>query len=776
MFRHIKIQSLDDYFKNLKERQETGVYFYRINGYSDEAARFIRAYFESARKNGVIIEGKLANPDEKNLSYYSEVMGMDFRLDIAFITASLRKWLPRMDSLQRENVAAALYAFLTSLQRSGKTEHMLKNAYIKFMCWLYYKFERIVNRLGEDAVPKILYEGEVSSYELMLLSVLSDAGCDVVLLQYHGDAAYQKLDADSQLSDELKLPGMQAFPGTFSLKAVQKEIRDAAERDRLYGKLPEWTNCTNAWIEGTGLLDIQKSIPLRGDRQGFYYNCYCRINGAKDKLTYANELYQFQMELKNSGRRVVVVNESIGRPAMEEIAGVHRSHYQNLSQLIQDLSSNIRYTANIELQRIMVKAFVDVVFMEADMMGHTASGAVPAGTAAKEAGAANLNRMTNRAVYLLCWLRRCQSSLFGSNWQAPDIGCFIYMGGCKDENEAFFLKFLARLPVDVLILCPQLSRKCCLTDSLLYEVNYGESLDMRVFPQENENVHIGTAAYHAERELDTLMYQDSGMYRDKQHGKANAFILQTMYEEIKILWNEEVRYRPNFSTAGDVVNIPVIFAKVSGVKDGAVRQYWRTVQELVTEDTFVIKKAPFIDQTAPNPVRAYAAEFYKNGRLQKAKIKGHPGYPYGFLREEIQDHMLEKLQLLLEQKTVRGMFENGTEYTVIAAVLNLPKEIVRLIQKFDFTKKNPKLIYIHTTEEVISLEDTVLTAYLNLVGFDVVFFVPTGYQNIERHFNRKVMEEHQIGEYVYDLQVPDLSRLPSQARTRWRDKIFKRGK
>ena len=35
------------------------------------------------------------------------------------------------------------------MQRAGKTEGMLKNAYIKFMCWLYYKFERIVNLLGE---------------------------------------------------------------------------------------------------------------------------------------------------------------------------------------------------------------------------------------------------------------------------------------------------------------------------------------------------------------------------------------------------------------------------------------------------------------------------------------------------------------------------------------------------------------------------------------------------------------------------------------------------
>ena len=43
---------------------------------------------------------------------------------------------------------------LDSMRRSGKTENMLKNAYIKFMCWLYYKFERIVNQLGENNVQE----------------------------------------------------------------------------------------------------------------------------------------------------------------------------------------------------------------------------------------------------------------------------------------------------------------------------------------------------------------------------------------------------------------------------------------------------------------------------------------------------------------------------------------------------------------------------------------------------------------------------------------------
>ena len=138
--------------------------------------------------------------------------------------------------------------------------------------------------------------------------------------------------------------------------------------------------------------------------------------------------------------------------------------------------------------------------------------------------------------------------------------------------------------------------------------------------------------------------------------------------------------------------------------------------------------------------------------------------------------ILEKLQMLIDQRTIKGTHENGTEYTIVSTILNLPKEILRMMQKFDFTKKNPKVIYISTTEKTISLEDSIIMAFLNLMGFDILFFVPTGYQTIEKYFNSKIMEEHQIGEYKYELTVPNLERIPfSNTRLTWREKLLRRG-
>ena len=775
MLKHSKIQSLNDYFRTLDERPGNDVYFYRINGYSVEIRKFIREYYDAARRRGVILEGKIPNPTEQNLAYYSEMMGMEFHLDLNFITASLMKWLPRMNDFQRKNVAGAIFDLLTSMEKEGKTENMQKNAYIKFMCWLYYKFERIISQLGENSIPKILYEGTISKYELQLISILSNAGCDVVLLQYHGDQEYRKLDPDSRLSDEFYMEGMQPFPEGFSLKEIRKDIQEAFENERLYGTLPKYAPCTddirkNVYERGPAKRNSESGQKAHGetirnvglasapaDAERFFYNCFIRINGVSDKLTYENELFQLQQELRNAKRKLVIINEEIPTPTPEEIAEIKRSNYTKQDQMIFDLAGNITHVANTELQKILHKAFVDTILKESEKM------------------AGNLNRLTNKAVYLLCWLKRYTRSLL-SDWKMPEIGCFIYMGGCQNENEAMFLRCLSMLPVDVLILCPNLNTRCCLEDPRLYEINYPQSLSIRTFPEENSQVKIGTVAYHAERELDDLLYQDTGMYRNQQYDRANVINLQTMYEEIHLLWNEELKYRPSFSTVDGVVNIPVIFAKVSGVKDGKINEYWNSIKELITEDTIVVKNGPYIGKAEPNPMKAYCTEFFKNGKLQRSKIKNHSKYPYGILREDMQEFMLDKLEALISQKLIRGIGENGMEYTVIAQVLNLPKDIVRLIQKFDFTKKNPKLIYINTTEHVISLEDSVLTAFLNLIGFDILFFVPTGYQSIEKHFNGNVMEEHQIGEYEYDLQIPDFGSLPTHStRPTWRERFFKWG-
>ena len=908
LFKHIKIQSLDDFFVPLSGRSEKGIYFYRFNKTSDKIDEFIYKYYNAARKSGVVIDGKIGNPTESNLSYYQEIMGRDFQMSMGFISDALKKWLPRMRSIQRENIAGAIYDVLDGLRRSGKNENMLKNAYIKFMCWLYYKFEGVVEQMNGENIPKIFFVGDIVGYEFMLINILADAGCDVVFVQPHGDVSYLKVDENLERSFEYvgengaaEQNMVREFAADFSIKSMLENHDFKAQRENSQGTIKlqpgvqetkshgtggsqvdvqniqrqesgipqaeekstkslqnkknlnikvqsteadninsmadrggsqpkisykvSTRNCTNVWIEGNGLDDFLQPAGVRKDRfrklyenerrtekvnnvenvqnlhnirntekvnnienaqnlhnirniennlgngmfsadnaQGYgadkdkiIFNCYVRINGVWDKLIYENELYQFYLSLKAMKRNVVVISELIPKPDVDEIAKIRRGNYRDVFQLVKGLELNINFTENPIVSEFLINSFEDTVYGEADRLGT----------------GANINKILNKAVYLLCFINRYQTQLF-KNFSYDNIPCFIYMGGCNDENEAMFMHFLARTPIDVLILCPNRAERCRLEDNILYDINYEEQLAIDKFPIQNSGLHIGTAAYHAERELDTLMYNDDTIFRDKQYDKARTVSLQTMDREIKILWETEIKYRTGFSTVDGFVNIPVIFSKFSGVKDGNVREYMIMLKKLMTPETVVVDKVPNILSTDANPIKEYATEFFKNGRLHRDKIKKSRAYRYGFLRDEMQDYILDKLEFLIAQKYIKGTFENGTEYTIVSVALNLPKEVTRLLQAFDFTKKNPKLLYINTSDELISLEDTIYLTFLHLLGFDVALFVPTGY-NMEKYFNLKLMEEHQLGDYIYDIKIPDWESIPLSLHTSWRDRLFRHG-
>lgn len=740
MFQLGRIEKLHDYFSACSRRREQAVFFYRVAGYSGEVAAFLTQYDQAARTNGVVIEGRIPNPDPKQLDYLAEMMGSDFQLDAGFLTQKLTRWLPRLTGAQREAVVTAMTATLQDLQAHGKNENMLRNAYIKYMCWLYYKFERILGRLGGDELPKILYDGTVSSYELQLLVILARAGADIVLLERAGDAGYLHCDPTSQYAQLYQAPGLTPFPADFSLRQLREQGRQQAERQKLYGAPAGIAPCTNAWMKAPDGKEILTAVRARGDDPKLFYNAFVVQYGVEDKLLFPSDMVAFYQQLKREGRKVCLENGRLPPPIPEEIAAVRRRNHQTAEQLAADLAANLQYPNNQQLQTLMRQAFLDVVLEEDKAVG------------------GNLNRLLNKAVYLVAWMKRYQKDLF-QNWQAPEVGVFILFGACSGDNEALFLRLLAKLPVDVLVLLPDLNAPCVLKDPALLDLHKEHSLPMTDFPVEPSQMRVRTAAYQAEREMDSILYQNTGLYRAKQHQKAEAVTLQTMYEEIGLLWDQELKYRPGFAAEGDTVTVPVLLEKICGMKDGPILPYWLEIKKLVTPETTLVTKLPWQTGLEANPMKPYATQFLRQGRLQREKIKQHKDYPYGILRPEIQDYLLDKLQVLLDEKLIAGTYQNGTEYTIVSTILGLPKDLLRRIQNFDFTKKNPKLIIISTTEETLSLEDSILVAFLNLVGFDILFFVPTGYQSIEKYFQKPFANEHQLGPYRYDLQVPDFRTL-----------------
>ena len=736
MLLHQKIKGLEDFFKRQNERKPKGVYFYRINSYDETILEFIRKYYDLAKREGAIIDKNIENPTADNIAYFNEIIGDKYVHGPGFMAEALKKWLPRIKDYQRASIADGIYDTLEVLRRQGKNIDILKNNFIRIMCWLYYNFYNIMERLGNDDVPKIIFWGNVNFSELSTLKILSNAGADIILVQPGGDSKYMTIDPKSEYSIDLGM-GSESFPAGFDLQWLLKQHEEDKSKRLLYSNKANAKANTNTWLSGDLFEDLKNT--RRGENTSFFYNMFARINGCDNRNTYVNNLYLLYQDLKKANRSIKVINNKITNPSVDEISKIKRGNYANENQLIMDLKKNINLKSNTFID-VARDAFVDTMIETGKLMNM------------------DLNKMMNKGIYILCWFQRYIPDLLGNTDIHSPAPILIYFGNVETDTESLFLNMAAKLPIDVIIFNPE-KKGDKLTGERLYEVHFEETLKVNEYPTDGNNLSMGTMAYNAERDLDTMMYSDTGMYRDMQFSKANIIKLSTTYEEINIYWKQEARFRPNFSTVDDIVNIPVMFAKISGVANSDTDTYFKNIKDLLTDTTLIYKNENIYDRNCT--VAAGVPSFFKNGRLDREGIKHSQIYKYDYLRAETQDYIFDKLSELLRRKTIAGTGQNGTEYKIITIVLDLPKEILRFIQSFDFTKCPPKLIIVNTTETVISLEDSIIVAFLNLIGFDIVFFIPTGYDNVNKYFNNQIMEEHIIGNYLYDIAIPDFNRLRS---------------
>ena len=871
----------------LGQRSPVCVYFLRVAGWSAALEEQLWRCHEAARNSGAVLDKGLPNPDNSQLTYYNEMLGGAFATDAGSIRTALTRWMPTLGEKQRVELSDAISALLAEQKRAGKPDGALKNLYIKLMCWLYYRFRSVAERLGKEPLPLVLCVAEeLSAHALTFLRLVSGLGADILLVEPKGDGDYLKLDPQGQWSQLCALPSLAPFPADWSVKKLRQtyasRVQPAPARPQPQalnpsqlaarpgvpprpvtpapnpsqlaarpgvpprpqpqapnpsqaaarpvtpppapeppepekvvtreGKTlnirglgprkappvsshpddgpampklniggtdgigvrtsvrtrgdqplqttqptqahPEQTNlllrftepqqqpCTNAWIETPELSAVLVPTTRRGEDATFYYNCLIRLRGVPDKVNYASELHSLYRKLLETGRRVMVADETFPNPTTEELDRVRRhSGYRTATELIVDLANNLPASASVELQRLSQRAFA-LTLLEDDLRQN------------------NLNRLLTDAAYLVCWIRRYQAQVFG-NWHEGDIPCCIFMGHCRTDREALYLRYLALMPVDVLIFSPNLNMKCRFNAPELLELTGDESLPEMAFPKETARMTMRTAASHAEEELTGMLFEGTGLYRNHQFSQANAVVLAGTQDEIGIYWKQELNVRPNFSTSNGLVCMPVLWAKVSGVDTRDELSYWQRIAAMRGPDVVLFNRLPTVSQRDSRKYMALAQKYLKNGHILQEALTADSQYPFGPLRLEMQAHMLSKVQEMLDQRLIKGTFVNGTEYLVLSTALALPPQMQRMVHAFDFARRNPKILCVHNGDSEGTLEDAIFLTFLSLIGFDVVLYVPTGYQAFERHLNDRMPVEHQVGPYRFDMNVPDFDTLPA---------------
>ena len=224
MLHRVNARTPDDLFVPAVKRAPVGACFIRVTECSDAILDMIWRCHEAAAARGVILDGGLNNPIDLQLRYFRDVLGDAFEAKYDFILSSLQKWMPRTQDRVRRDLATAMMEEIDSLKRGGKSDGIIRNIYIKWMCWLYYSFGRLAPFLGQDDLPKaLIFGGDPSAHALLMLKIMCAVGTDILMVDNSTGGKYEKLDPGNEISQHLTLPGGSPFPADLTLKKLRAE-------------------------------------------------------------------------------------------------------------------------------------------------------------------------------------------------------------------------------------------------------------------------------------------------------------------------------------------------------------------------------------------------------------------------------------------------------------------------------------------------------------------------------------------------------------------------
>ncbi len=745
-------------FRPLNERSPTGTRFFRIIGRDPEGrvVNLLGRFCREAQKNGVYLRGGFSNPTEPETSRFFGAVGAQFTLGRSLLERHMAVWLGQLRPAQRQALSSALMDAIELARRKGLGENVLRNAYIKFMCWLRQPLGKAVAGIGSNTPPKLLVEKGITKHSALLLHALRLAGCDVWYVDFVSDAEYLRADPDGGLSELVRgkifTPPAVHFADPVSCaghSSTTRSGKNSMPPHSVTSQTPpsiqgasigiQESPCVqlNSWLrEGMTIWDALLT-PGKKRGGGSAGSCvmFAACFGVDERVEYRNRIYRLKNALEASGRRFVLCDKRIQNPTVSEAAP-----FQALDKnaprpsVINSIAGRIT-TSGRQGERVRA-AFIRAMSLTPQQS--------PAW-------------FFSYAVRLACWLDRYTETLF-----APDRSglppVFVHYGALS-AAELTLLWTLAESGTDVLYLSTDKAHEEVFHKHFLphewLEVELPNSIPSEPFPKREEKLRASTIAYNASRELDQLLYDDTGLYRARQFTHSQPVTLRTTIDEVWQLWPEESQYRPAFRTENDTAYIPNIFAKICGVDKGDESLFWNRLRGMVTENTWLITNVPFLTDEKPGFTMSEARSLLRGGKLDRRMIKGSCHYRYGYLPDNTQELILDKIQALLDYGMIT---EGGVEFPAVAlsTLLEIDKEILRLLQGFDFTREIPKILIVDVTEEVFTLRECILLAFLNLAGFDIAVFTPTGYRNLESHLGPDVFDTLTVGTFKYGLAVPNL--------------------
>jgi len=710
--------------------------FTRYVGYdnADGFRGFLIEQFVAAQQGGLFFKEKLPLATTDEISKAAEYTASSFE-NAEDIKRGLDMFLHKAnipcDSAKLAEIMAKAVA------ECGANK---KNTYFVVLCWL-------IKYLG--ARPNtVLYIGSATLRELYFLYMLSSAGVKVTVVSYGLDADFNKFPYKNDITVKggRNTAPIQIDFGKIDLSKEAKLAEMRAEGERVSG-LVKRLDTTAAGIFEDVLKDRRSRVIGNGGvftEDGEIPVYSAALIGFDEETVYTNMLVKFKESFAGMKKQLIFIEKPLENPNADEVKALGSVPRTSTSEMIDALAMQITLSGDAARTALARKTLVELL---------------------NELNTGNQTVVLNYGNKLITWLYRCtQARKYAVRYE--DIPVILYYGDIS-QSEMYFLNFMSRCGFDTVYISPNKKNS-----ALVIDKNIGGRMQIFELPQSKESgtypnkaikMKVATVAYSAERDLDTMLYGgDTGIYRSFQFPNSQSVTLKTTFEEISILWKQEARFRTGFTTAGNLVSVPNIFAKISGVEDGNLGNYWEDVRQKLTPDTFLIVKEKNPAETPVEDLSVYR-QFYRNGQYDFEKFKASTLNKFSYLPDRTQDLLFYKLQEVVSSGFLKL---EGDE--LMCSVLNhgmsLPKKFTQTIQRFDFTRTIPKLIYIDAVEDTFLLWECIHLVLCNLIGFDILIYTPTGYKNLETYVSSDAFEEHIMNQFLYDVEVPKF-KIPSEEKS-----------
>ncbi|BBE30284.1 hypothetical protein OSSY52_04250 [Tepiditoga spiralis] len=724
------------------------VYFYRIVG-NEKTLNYIKNSLND--KKYILIQAKSFKQDDNLLSLikntYNENINMFFKSikNTNFFNITNTKIL-------NDSIAIAFYKTLKLYEKKNNNITKIKNFSYKMLLKIKEYSKDIC--IDEDNT-KILYYGNIKEHDIYFLYFLFEIGCDILYIN-ENDNEFEKFDFINEISNKTTIQ----VPTNFKLQS------NKIHNESNINKLP-----LNTFHTDDIITTLKKSDDIFSDfflplsKRHNYVNgekiilpvFFYRYIGIKDnEVDFNNELFHFDKKLLEYGSKYIkFINKIPFNPQF--MPNLNWMSLKTSEEIVQYLNQNSAFF-QLEDKKYKLKllsSFKEILYLFLIEEN-------------------NPSKIKNFVFKFISWINEYLPNLISNFDYANKLNKVIinpkilYYGEIK-KHEFYFLIFLSKMGSDILYINK--------LKDVTYDLNNKYSIPFLLekrcentpFPQKEVITRKETTAYKASEEIGMIIHnEEDGVYKPWQFQNyyPKAVTLKTTYDELKILWNNESRMRTGFKVFNKNIYIPNIFAKISGTHE-QINDYWSDLSSFLTENTLFFEEVPFTKITYTKQELYKSAFLFKDNKINKEELLNYEFYKFGYLNTGVQSSIINKIEELIELNPFKETMTMELKLKILVTILELPKEIVRMIQNFDYPFIPPKIVIYDNTEKMFSIEDSIIISFLNLFGFDILILTPTGYNNIEQKIKTQYYDIHKIGKNIFDLNLPDLKKLKKQKKSIW---------